>query len=221
MTQPAPDPAPVPPAPGVPAGDDAETGLSRRALLGLGAVFAALAGGFVLWQRTSRFPPDSSPEGAYLRVAVAVADGRVRDCFAYLEDQAQHAAYTIRDYRKRAADRVSAAYPEPERSRLLAAYKAHAEAPDGADVWKEMAERRGWIGRLRKDLSGAAKVELSGERATIETARGTRYTLRRRPNGIWGLTMFTAELLAESERAARDAEVVEKAAADYERAREK
>ncbi len=64
-------------------------------------------------------------------------------------------------------------------------------------------------------------METSGERATIETARGTRYGFRRRPNGIWGLTLFTAELLAEAERAARDAEVVDKAAGDYEHAREK
>jgi hypothetical protein len=49
------------------------------------------------------------------------------------------------------------------------------------------------------------------------TARGTRDGFRRRENGIWGLTLFTADLVAEAERAARDAEVVEKAAADYER----
>jgi hypothetical protein len=197
-----------------------ETRRSRRALLGLGAVGALFLGGFSAWQHTARFPPDTTPEGAYQRIAVAVAEGRVRDAFAYLEDEAQHAAYSIRDYRKRASDRVAAAYPEPERTRLVEAYRAHAEAPDGADVWVDMAEKRGWVGRLRRDLSGVAKVETSGERATIETARGTRYGFRRRPNGIWGLTLFTAELLAESERAARDAEVVEKAAADYDRGRE-
>jgi len=200
---------------------DGEGGLSRRAFLGIGAAFAALAGGWVAWQRLARFPADTTAEGAYLRVAVAITEGRVRDCFAYLEDEAQHACYSIRDYRKRAADRVAAAYPEPERSRLIAAYQKHASAPDGADVWLDLAEHRGWVGRLRRDLSGVGKVETSAERATIETARGTRYGLRRRPNGIWGLTMFTADLLAEAERAARDAEVVEKAAADYERAREK
>ena len=185
----------------------------------MGVAAAALAGAWAAWQRAARFPPDTSPEGAYLRIAVAITEGRVRDCFAYLEDQAQHAAYSIRDYRRRASERIAAAYPEPERSRLLEAYKAHATAPDGADVWLDMAERRGWVGRLRRDLSGVAKVEISGERATIETTRGTRYGFRRRPNGIWGLTLFTAELLAEAERAARDADVVEKAAADYERGR--
>ncbi|MFT3767986.1 MAG: hypothetical protein QM820_21250 [Minicystis sp.] len=203
------------------ADDEGEGGLSRRALLGLGAVFAALAGSWVAYQRFARFPADTTPEGAYLRIAVAVAEGRVRDCFAYLEDEAQHACYSILDFRRRASERVAAAYPEPERSRLLEAYKKHATAPDGADVWLDMAERRGWVGRLRRDLSGVGKVETSGERATIETARGTRYGFRRRPNGIWGLTLFTADLLAESERAARDADVVEKAAADYERAKEK
>jgi hypothetical protein len=206
--------------PGPPPGEAEEPGqegISRRALLVTGALVAALVGSWTAWQRFARFPADTTPEGAYLRVAVGIAEGRIRDCFAYLEDEAQHAAYSIRDYRKRASDRVAAAYPEPERARLLEAYKVHAAAPDGADVWVDMAQHRGWIGRMRRDLSGVGKVETIGERATIETARGTRYGLRRRANGIWGLTMFTAELLAEAERAARDAEVVEKAASDYER----
>jgi len=180
---------------------------------------AIAAGTWGIWRHFTHFPPDTTPEGAYMRIAIAIGDGHVRDCFAYLEDEAQHAAYSIRAFRRRASDRVAAAYPEPERSRLLAAYRKHASAPDGADVWQDMAEHRGWVGRLRRDLSGIAKVETNGERATIETARGTRYGFRRRPNGIWGLTIFTAELLAEAERAARDADVVEKAAADYERAK--
>jgi hypothetical protein len=62
-------------------------------------------------------------------------------------------------------------------------------------------------------------VEIQGERATVVTARGTRYAFRRRENGIWGLTMFTAELSAEAERASRDLEVVDAAAKDYEGAR--
>jgi len=208
-----PPPDPQEPAPAGPAAPR----LSRRALVGGGLVALVLGGSWALWQRAARFPPDTTPGGAYLRIAVNITEGKVRDCFAYLEDQAQHAAYSIRDYRKRASDRIAASYPEPERTRLLDAYQAHANAPDGADVWLEMAQRRGWVGRMRRDLSGVAKVEQSGERATIETARGTRYGFRRRENGIWGLTLFTADLLAEAERAARDAEVVEKAAADYER----
>jgi hypothetical protein len=203
-------PAPLP---------EPSAGVSRRAIVALGAAALALGAGWVAWQRAARFPPDTTPEGAYLRLAVNVTEGRVRDCFAYLEDQAQHAAYSIRDYRKAASARIATAYPEPERSRLLEAYKVHANAPDGADVWADMAVRRGWIGRLRRDLSGVAKVEVVGERASIETARGTRYGFRRRENGIWGLTLFTAELLAEAERAARDADVVERAASDYERGR--
>jgi hypothetical protein len=189
----------------------------RRTLLVGGVVAIALGLTSLAWRRAGQFPPDTTPEGAYQRIAVAITEGRVRDCFAYLDDDAQHAAYSIRDYRKAASERIAAAYPEPERSRLLAAYAEHAKAPDGADIWTSMADKRGWVGRLRRDLSGVTKVETSGERATIETARGTRYGFRRRANGIWGLTLFTADLLAECERAARDAEVVSKAAADYER----
>ncbi len=140
--------------------DPAPPRVSRRGLLGFGFAALALAGSWAAWQRAARFPPDTTPGGAYLRIAVNVTEGKVRDCFAYLEDQAQHAAYSIRDYRKKASDRIAASYPEPERSRLLDAYHAHATAPDGADVWLEMAQRRGWVGRLRRDLSGVARVEI-------------------------------------------------------------
>lgn len=196
--------------------------VGRRKLLTAvaGAVAAAAAAAVaVAGYQIFRFPPDTTPQGAYLRIASMLGEGDARGCFAYQEDAAQHAAYTIRDYRKKASDRVAAAYPEPERTRLLSMYEPFATAEDGADVWVVLGERRGWIGRLRRDLSGIARTEISGDRATIETTGGTRYAFRRRENGIWGLTMFTAELLAEAERAARDFDVVDRAASDYERAR--
>lgn len=191
--------------------------MNRRRALVVGAAALTCAGGALAWYKLAEFPPDTTPQGVYLRIANNLSLGDARTCFAYLEDRAQHAAYSIRDYRKKSSERIGASYPEPERTRLLSAYKAHASAEDGADVWVEIASTRGWITRLRRDLSGIARVETTGDRATIETARGTRYAFRRRDNGIWGLTMFTAELVAESERAARDWEVVEKAAADYDR----
>ncbi len=182
-------------------------------------LLAVILGSVALARLSSRgYPSDRTPEGAYLRIAKAVNLGRPTDFFAYLETEAQHAAYTIRDYRKKARDRVLATYPEPDRTRLAGEYAALALAPDGADVFASYAEQRGWIALLRRDLSGVAKVEIAGERATVETARGTRYPFRRRDNGIWGLTLFTAALSSEAEKAARDLQVIEKAAADYERA---
>jgi hypothetical protein len=153
-----------------------------------------------------------------LRVVIAVNRGRAEDFFAYTETRAQHACYTIRDYRKKTRDRVLASFPEPERSKLAADYAEEAAAPDGADVLAIYARRNGWMNRLRRDMSGIGKVEIQGERATVETARGTRYPFRRRDNGIWGLTLFTATLSAEAEKAARDLELIDKAASDYDRA---
>jgi hypothetical protein len=182
-------------------------------LLGLVAIVAAR----VVYAYAS-FPSDHTPEGAYLRVTIAVNRGRAQDFFAYTETRAQHAAYTIRDYRKKARERVLSAYPEPERARLAQEYAAEAQAADGADIFALYAKRYGWMTRLRRDLSGIKKVELAGDRATVETARGTRYPFRRRENGIWGLTLFTPVLDAEAERAARDFSVIDKAAADFMRA---
>jgi len=190
---------------------------TRRALLFiLGGLVAALLL-VLVWEHVS-FPSDRSPEGAYLRVVIAVNRGRAQDFFAYTETRAQHACYTIRDYRKKTRERVLQSFPEPERSRLAAQYAEDAAAPDGADVLAIYAKQNGWMNRLRKDMSGVARIEVQGERATVQTAHGTRYPFRRRENGIWGLTMFTATLSAEAEKAARDLALIDKAASDYEHA---
>ncbi len=165
------------------------------------------------------FPSDHTAEGAYDRVARSVAEDRVRDVFPYLETESQWASFTIKDARAKACARIRTSYPESERPPLLAAYGPLADAPDGADVFAMIARQRGWIGRLRRDLSGVASVDTEGERASVVTARGTRYPFRRRDNGMWGLTLFTADLVAESERASRDLAVVNAAADDYDRAR--
>jgi hypothetical protein len=193
--------------------------VTLRKILIRGSLALLVAGLLWLGAKHVFYPSDRTPEGAYYRVAIAVNRGDPAQFFAYLETPAQHACYTIRDYRKKARTRVLSAYPEPERSAMASRHESEANAPDGADVFSLYAKRLGWMNRLRRDLSGIAKVETRGERATVETVRGTRYPFRRRPeNGIWGLTLFTAALAEEAERAARDFALIERAAKDYERA---
>jgi len=189
--------------------------LTRRRMLFIGAAIA-VAGGLLVW--FFRFPSDTTPNGAYMRIASAISRGVVEDAFAYLEEEAQQSSYTIADYASKACTRIRETYPEPARSEALARYEPLALTGDGPLVWRRVAERRGWIRHMRRDLSGAKTIEIVGERATVITVRGTRYPFRRRPNGIWGLTIFTAELTAEAERLARDWEVIQRAADDYERA---
>lgn len=190
--------------------------MTRRRLTVIALVVLAALGALLYIKARASYPSDRTPEGAYARVAKAVNQGRPEDFFAYLETAAQHAAFTIHDYRKKARDIVLAAYPEPERGRLAEQYAPEALVPDGPSLFALYAEKRGFMARLRRDMSGIASVEINGDRAVVVTAHGTRYAFRRRPeNGIWGLTLFTATLTAEAERAARDLSMVEKAAADY------
>jgi hypothetical protein len=165
------------------------------------------------------FPSDKTPKGAYLRVAKAVNQADPSGFFAYTEEAAQHACFSIRDYRKRSLSLLSGAFPPAERATLEAKYAPFANAPDGADVFALLALEHGWIDQLRKDMSGVERVEEAGPRATIQTVKGTRYAFRKRPGGIWGMTAFTPALVAEAERAARDFKQLEKVAADYERVR--
>jgi hypothetical protein len=192
--------------------------VNTRALFAL--LVAAIAIGVVALVFYKPFPPDKTPEGSYARIAKAIAEDRARDVFPYLEQDAQDAAFSIHDMRKAACDAITRSYPAgTERDALLASYRPEGDAPDGPDVFMLLDKKRGFVARLRKDLSGIAKIESQGERATITTVKGTRYTFRRRPNGVWGLTRFTAEMLDESERAARDLASVRAAADDYARAR--
>jgi hypothetical protein len=190
--------------------------LARRAVLAA-ALLALLVLGPTVYMKlqASHFPADTTPEGAYLRIVVAVRDDRLADAFAYLETEAQWACFTTRDYRQKSSTLVAASYPEPDRTRLLASYQSAAQSADAPAYFALLARDKGWVTRLRRDLSGVASTEIQGDRATIETARHTRYTFRRRENGIWGLTLFTGELKSDALIAARDFAMVERAAADY------
>lgn len=191
--------------------------MNRRAFLLRAAVVAGIGGGlFAALYRP--FPSDHTPEGAYMRIARSMAMNKPLEIFPYLENEAQWASYSIRDSRKEAKALVEKSYPEVPRAAWLAEHGRIADAPDGSDAFYIYSEKRGLLQQLRKDLSGVAHVEIDGERATVVTARGTRYAFRRRPNGIWGLTLFTAELFAERNRAERDLSVIRSAAADYDRA---
>ncbi|HEY1956302.1 MAG TPA: hypothetical protein VGH28_11835 [Polyangiaceae bacterium] len=190
----------------------------RRVLIGLGAAVILAATLAFAFHRP--FPSDRTPEGAYARIAKAIAEQHPREMFPYLEQDAQDAAFSIRDMRKAACDAIEKNYPAgAEREALLATYEPDAKTADAPDEMLLLGARHGFIARLRVDLSGAKSVEVAGDRATVTTARGTRYSFRKRPNGIWGLTLFTAEMLADSERAARDLASVRAAADDYARAK--
>ena len=161
------------------------------------------------------FPADTTVEGVYLRIALAVTEDRVADMFAYLETEAQWGCFTILELKRKAYELVMSSYPESERASVLPGLQIASDVTTAPALFAKEAKARGWVTRLRRDLSGMQSIEIEGERATLQTARGTRYAFRRRENGIWGLTMFTAELRAEAERAARDLTVIERAAHDY------
>jgi hypothetical protein len=195
--------------------DKARFRLRRSVLFGL-----ILVAGFVAYLVVAfRFPSDRTPEGAYLRVAKAVNLDRPEEFFAYLEEPAQHAAYSILTYRKQSLSLAEREYPKEARASLEKRYGALAKMGDGSDVFAWIAREEGWLEQLRRDVSGIRSCRVDGDRATVETVRGTRYSFRRRPNGIWGMTAFTPFLVEEAEQAARDHGLVEKAADDYARVR--
>jgi hypothetical protein len=180
-------------------------------------LWIVLAAGCVYGLAWLFYPTDRTPKGAYYRVATAVNKESARELFPYLETAAQHAAFTLHKYSADAVQRIDAAYPQELAVRERERFVAVAKLEPGPGVFEAYAERFGWLDQLRRDLSGVANVEVTGERATVETVRGTRYAFRLRDNGMWGLTLFTARLVADAEKIARDYSVIDAAASDYER----
>jgi hypothetical protein len=196
--------------------------LERRALVSrriwlFGAAAVGLSGGVAVlsWRR---YPSDRTPTGAYFRVVTAVNRADDQAVFPYLETAAQHAAFTIHNYFSQSQARIQQAYPEALRAAALARLPALEGVEAGPGVFAWYAQKLGWIDRLRQDLSGIRQVIEEGDRATVETVRGTRYAFRKRDNGMWGLTLFTARLVADAEKLARDYAVIDAAARDYEAA---
>lgn len=179
------------------------------------AVVVLVVANVALWLL---YPSDRTPKGAYYRVTLAVNRGKAEKLFPYLETAAQHAAFTIHKYSVDSIQRIDAAYPKEQAQREKERFLALAALEPGPGVFRWYVEKYGWMDQLRRDMSGVASVEVSGERATVETVRGTRYAFRRRDNGMWGLSLFTARLVADAEKAARDYSVIDAAASDYERA---
>ena len=161
------------------------------------------------------YPTGRTPKSAYYRVAAAVNGGSNKRIFRSIELRAQHASFTIQSYHRKSYELVERDFPEPARTQTLARLAPMAQARDGVEVFALYAERHGWVARLRHDLSGIASIEIQGERATVATLLGTRYPFRRGEDGIWGLTLFTARLVADAEKAARDHAMIEAAASDY------
>jgi len=98
----------------------------------LGAVGAVVIGIPVGWSALAavRFPSDRTPEGAYLRIVLALNKGNVRDAFPYLETEAQHALCTIHAYRRKALEIIRKSFREPERSQWENAYREQGDAKD-------------------------------------------------------------------------------------------
>lgn len=188
--------------------------ISRRTWV-VGGILAALTLP-IAWS-IGTFPSDKTPEGAYLRIVKAVNQGQPQSFFAYIDEEAQHACYSILSYRQQSLARVRGGYPQEARGDLELRLEQIARLEDAPYVFAAYAEREGWLSQLRADLSGIHHVETEGARATVVTANGTRYAFRRRPGGIYGLSAFTAYLMEEAEKAARDHKLIEKTASDYQK----
>ena len=182
----------------------------------MAAVAAGLAA-VVALARVGRPPSETTPEGAYARIAMVLSAGDERGVLAYLDDASVRACDTIWRDHQAASDLVDRTFPEPERSRLVAAYRAHALATSVSDVWLELARRNAFLRTLRQDLSGVATVEAAGDGAVVVTARGARYPFRRRSDGTWGLTIFSNALAREADKAEMDLREIRASASDYER----
>ncbi len=181
-------------------------------MFALGAVFLGV------YARS--YPADTTPEGAYLRMAKHLELGQPQVVFSYLEVAARDATYAMARTRTESLAVVRKNFPADEVLVFTEKYGAIAVGDNGPQAFARYAEARGWVAHLTKGLSPIEHVENDGDLATVVTATGGRYVFHRDPDGRYGLTFFTAELVAQAQQALRDREVILRSGVDYERRRQ-
>ncbi len=163
------------------------------------------------------FPPDATPEGAYARIALALSNGRPKDAFAYLETDAQWAGY-LDPRRSETGRRAREGKLPGDRTGSVArgvaqrggrAGRRRCVRSSGQTPWVDRAAREGLVGRDSDGNTGRPRDHRNRAKHALLVSPTRQRHL--------GADPFTAELQAEAERAARDLDVVERAADDYDR----
>ncbi len=169
---------------------------------GAAVVAALLAAAWMSWVHAS-YPSDREPRGAYVRIVESVTRNRPEDFFAYLEDAAQHACFTIRDYRKAALGRVRASFPGERAARVRAALRSDRGCSRRSRGIGLLCAKAKAGSQARSRLARAAAVEIQGERAARRHGAGHSLQLPTPCGWDLGAHGLSPKLTSEARRAQR------------------
>jgi hypothetical protein len=159
-------------------------------------------------------PDTRSVEGALAAAARATESGDARALYKVLDERARHAMISIVRDRRRSAELVQAQYPEPERSRTLAALGEAAHVEDAASLFARRCDA-GCMAAIAAQLAAPRSQRQAGAELVVDTARDTEVRLYRGSDTRYGLVWQTEALSRERNQAARDAEQIQKNADLY------
>lgn len=181
---------------------------------------AALASAAVAWGCGNAAPPTARTlEGAFERVAAAIDAGDAKRLYWDLELETRWSLMTIHRSQRRIQALVAADYPSDERSRAVGRWRTGASAADPGVLFAELCAARDCLAPLREKIGAIARVERTADGGVVHTIPGGVYRFKKGQDGRFGLQGFRDELAVLEHDVSRDLAVIERAAAEYRRAR--
>ncbi len=180
---------------------------------------AALASAAVASGCDTPPPTARTLEGAFQRVAAAIDAGDAKRLYWDLELETRWSLMTIHRSQRRIRSLVETDYPAEERSRAVGRWRTGAEAPDAGALFAELCAARDCLRPLREKIGAIDRVERMPEGGVVHTIPGGEYRFKKGQDGRFGLVGFGDELSSLERDVSRDLAVIERAAAEYRRAR--
>lgn len=164
-------------------------------------------------------PTARTVEGAFERVAAAIDAGDARRLYWDLELETRWSLMTIHRSQRRIRGLVETDYPAEERSRAVGRWRTGADAADPGALFAELCAARDCLRPLREKIGAIERVERTADGAIVHTIPGGEYRFKKGQDGRFGLVGFREELATFERDVSRDLAVIERAAAEYRRAR--
>jgi len=164
-------------------------------------------------------PTARTLEGAFQRVAAAIDAGDAKRLYWDLELEARWSLMTIHRSQRRIRSLVETDFPAEERSRAVGRWRTGAEAADAGALFAELCAARDCLKPLREKIGAIERIERTPEGGVVHTIPGGEYRFKKGQDGRFGLVGFQGELSSLERDVSRDLAVIERAAAEYRRAR--
>lgn len=151
---------------------------------------------------------DSTPRGAFERMADAAQSESVGDLFDALDDESRDAVSGLHGAQARIGRLLRRDFLTEEREGVPGRWRLGAEARDARSVFAAWCREYECLAEVTDRLSAPVRVDIDGAGARVLVRKGRSYPFSRSRRGRWGLSLFRDRLRRWNVEVHRDLESI-------------